>query len=733
MLKNERGREPILPHQGSAQSVGQSRTTQIPIGSLHSLNLRPILANALCAALLLAAGLCHAQSNLVLCAGGTTLEGDRRSGAILRIHDASSGITLAPPPGLAESFRLTLQKPDRTTVTVVGKDQALSESRVDGGTMTLDWKGPLKDAAGAGHDISVRMTITATNGGLTFGLHVTNGSPVKVQEAWYPMVGGLTGFASADGKSDATLWIPTSTPTERPVVPTAGGASFGYPGQMNMGFACVQSKSAGKTLYFASHDAIARHKNFRFVETGVAGATDMAACIQHTPILPPGQQFDGSPVVLRFVEGDWVAASRIYREWFRATFGIVQPADDWIRRQSFFLMTMFMLPEGTINYTFKDIPRWARAAKAHGLKAVQISGWQRGGHDNGYPYYEPDPRLGTWKELEDGIRACHRMGLKVYFFANYQPMMVESDWYKTELNKYREMKADGGYTWMAGWGMGTLSARAGHPKLMTWANLAFPQFRKIIVDYFVKLASIGADGVHVDKMFPTAIDYNPDSPMSPDTAAWEGAILLSKEIMRECRKANPDWCMSFECNWDRVLQFGGATWWVGNQRITRKVFPENVETMGLCQAYDYLGVNNAVRDGNAVMIAPLSFSRGLDWPPFDGLGNYIKAVKRIRDTLQDTVFFGESLGQDQVKLATGPPDGVAYNVFRNRANGRRVCILTNSRMEERKLSFPAFEGAPGGKARIHTPNRNARVVTLPAELTIPAERVVFVEEMGGAR
>ncbi len=200
----------------------------------------------------------------------------------------------------------------------------------------------------------------------------------------------------------------------------------------------------------------------------------------------------------------------------------MQPADDWIRRQSFFLMTMFMLPEGTINYTFKDIPKWAKAAKEHGINAVQISGWQRGGHDNGYPYYEPDPRLGTWKELEDGIRACHRMGLKVYFFANYQPMMVDSDWYKRELHKYREMKADGGYTWMAGWGMGTLWARAGHPKLMTWADLAFPQFRKIIVDYFVKLASIGADGVHVDKMFPAALDYNPDIPMSPDTATWEG-------------------------------------------------------------------------------------------------------------------------------------------------------------------------------------------------------------------
>ena len=146
-------------------------------------NLRTILPGALCAALILTANRCYAQSNLVLRAGGATLEADHTNGAILRIHDASSGITLAPSPAQAENFRLTLQKPDRTTVTLLGKDQALSGSRVDGGTMTLDWKGPLKDTAGAGHDISVRMTITATAGGLTFGLHVTNGSQAKVQEA----------------------------------------------------------------------------------------------------------------------------------------------------------------------------------------------------------------------------------------------------------------------------------------------------------------------------------------------------------------------------------------------------------------------------------------------------------------------------------------------------------------------------------------------------------------------
>jgi hypothetical protein len=438
-------------------------------------------------------------------------------------------------------------------------------------------------------------------------------------------------------------------------------------------------------------------------------------------------------VVFRFVDDGWQGAAQVYREWFERAFGIMPPSRDWIRQQSFYLMTMFMLPEGTITYTFKDIPRWAKSAKRHGLKAVQISGWQMGGHDNGYPDYTPDPRLGTWAELEAGIRACHEMGLKVYFFVNYQPMMVESEWYKNDLKRYREMREDGGYTWMAGWGMGTLSARTGHPKLMTWANLAFPQYRKIIVDAFRKLAQLGADGVHVDKMFPAGLEYNPDSPLSPDTATWEGAVQLTQEVMQECRKHNPVWAMSFECNWDRLLQFGGATWWVGNQRITRRVFPENAETLGLYQAYDYLGLNHAVRDGHIVMVAPMNFCRDLDWPPFRGLARYLQQVKRIRDELQDTVFLGEVLGQSQVEFGAALPEGVTYNAFRNRTTGRRACILTNDRSEPREMAFKGFTGPPGRQVRVHVPGRKARIPPLPATLTIPAERMLFVEEMGGVR
>jgi hypothetical protein len=201
--------------------------------------------------------------------------------------------------------------------------------------------------------------------------------------------------------------------------------------------------------------------------------------------------------------------------------------------------------------------------------------------------------------------------------------------------------------------------------------------------------------------------------------------------MAACRKLNPDWCMSFECNWDRMLQFGGATWWVGNQLITRKVFPEHVETTSITQAYDILGVNNLVRDGHVVMLAPMSFGRGLDWAPVRGLADYVRQVKLIRDHLADAVFYGRSLGQEPVKLEGGPPDGVAYNVWVDRRTGRRVCILSNSRMEPRTLMFPGFAGAASGLVRLHVPGRKARTLEVPAALAVPAERVVFVEEVGG--
>jgi hypothetical protein len=652
-------------------------------------------------------------------------------GTLGRVLDKASGIALAAAPALAENFRLTLLLPDKKSRTILGKDQKLSGVNRNAEGLTLNWNGPLKDTAGAEHKIAVRMEVKAAGNELQFGLHLDNHTDGKIRSVSYPLIGGLAKFGSPGKPSDGMLWAPVSGFASKKVEPPFGNATFRYPGQASMSYTCVESKSAGKSLYFAAHDEIARAKEFLFEEQGTGNVKDVFASVRHLPFTPPHQSFDGSPVVLKIVDGTWREAGSVYRDFFTRTFGLADPDKDWIRKESFFVFTMFMLPEGTINYTFKDIPRWAKAAKDCGINAVQVSGWETCGHDNGLPYYTPDPRLGTWKDLEDGIRACHEMGLKVFFFVNFQQVTLDTAWYRDELVKYREWNEDGSLTWKEGWGYGSLWGRIGNPRLMTKADLGFPQYRKIITDQFEALAKIGADGVHVDKMFPAFLSFNPDSPMSPDTTTWEGAILLSKEVLAACRKHNPNWAMSFECKWDRMLQFGGSTWWVGNQPFTRVVFPENAETQALKDAYDYLLVNNLVRDGHHVMVTPMKFSGGMDLKQMEGLNEHIRDVKRIRDKLQETVFLGEVLGRNGVALAKPLPTGVEFNVFRNRRTALRACIMTNAKMKPQTVSLTEFDQASSPSVRIHQPGLENYVVNLPAAITIPAEQILFVEELAG--
>jgi hypothetical protein len=200
-------------------------------------------------------------------------------------------------------------------------------------------------------------------------------------------------------------------------------------------------------------------------------------------------------------------------------------------------------------------------------------------------------------------------------------------------------------------------------------------------------------------------------------------------IMRECKKVNPSWCMSFETFWDRMLTYAGSTWWIGNMSMARTVFPELVETMSVCQPYDYLAVNNMVRQRIAILIGMQNFSKGMEWKPAEGLMDYIKEVKAIYDELADTIFFGQSLPQGEVVFAAKLAEGIDTNGYVNLKNGKRACVLTNSRPMPITQTLSSFGKNGTGQVRIYTPYQKPQTMSLPVELTVPGERIVFVEEL----
>ncbi len=668
-------------------------------------------------------------TNLVLENSLYRLEVDPLHGRLLRLLDKAGKVDLVSPPAMAENFRLYLPTPADARNFVAGKDQSLSRHENTAGALTLHWAGPMTDQHGAAHKLSAAMRVLLEGESVVFYFSMTNGTGLTVREVWYPAIGGLLGFGPADARASTTL-SPPPHDAKRFTRPF-GGYALHYP-SMNMGFVQVDNRAIHRGMYLGAHDPVARFKTFSFTETRQGDAANVTGWLMHYPFTKPGATFEGSPFVVQFHPGDWIAGGRqIYKPWFAKQFGLMKPKDDWIRQQSFFQMIMIMLPEGNINYTIKQIPQLARDGLKYGVTSLQIAGWQCGGHDNGYPYYEPDPRLGTYDDLKEAIRQCHELGVKVYFFANLTVNNMDTTWYRSELKDYNFEGLHGHPCWVAGWGMGTLASRMGlTTPLMSFADTSFPKLADAHLGYFKRLAEIGADGVHLDKTFPQPINFNPRVVMSPDESPWEGTIRLVERIDRECRAIHPDWRMSFECNWDRLLSFGDATWWAGNMSTARKIFPELVETVGLSAPYDYITVNDAVRKGHAIMVDPHDFCTSMDDPSFRGLAGYIREVKKIRDALADYVFTGEPIDASEAEFAQDQPRpaGLDHAVYRHLTTGKRACILSHRGAAEGLVVLNGFKPAGRGKVSIYRPGNEPVLLDLPASITVGAERVVFVVE-----
>ncbi len=648
-------------------------------------------------------------------------------GSLKSILDKENRHALIAPSSIANSFMILVRDASGEEIhSISGNQQTAEFVKVSTEELEIQWHRPLVGPEKRHFDISVCMTIHLTEGEIEFGLNLKNETPLTITEVRYPVISGLGGLQKEDNNDPPRVVLPMPSPWRRDLEFPFGDYELRYPGYLCMSFADIELPGNNWGIYFSSHDTVARHKGYCFSEKEQDETKDIIASVNYYPHVQPGGTFEGPPTVLRFHSGGWREAGKIYREWFTGTFGLQNPDHDWIRQESFFQDTMFLLPEGNINYTFKDIPQWARDARDYGVTSVMISGWHQGGHDNGYPNYKPDPRLGDYEELRTGIEACHDLGMKVYFFVNYQPAMMDSELFRNKLSDLLQCNRSGFPYFTDGWGMGTLASRMTYTTpLMAWLDPSFPEYQDLILKQFLRLVEIGADGLHVDKMFPGAMNFNPRCTMSPDVSPWEGAMQITNRIYTECKRINPSFAMSFENNWDRVLQYGNAVWWGGNMTIVKDVFPELAETVSITQPYDYMGVNNAVREGQVILLGPNNYTRSIGLPSWKQMSRYIKEVKRIRDLCSSTVFLGERLARETVVTSSSSGD-FGHSVWRDRETGKLGCVLTS--VTPREIEIAEIGDKTNSQFQVHLPFETVRETSLPAVVKLPGQGIAFVME-----
>src|SRR5262245_4878710 len=127
---------------------------------------------------------------------------ERQHGIISRIRDKIGQLDLLVEPRMADNWRVCLPIPPTMTDPgtqanyFLGKGQTLSAVERTGNSVTLRWAGPLKNTDGTTFPLSAAMVVSLVGGGIEFRFDVTNNSPLKIMEVWYPLLGGIQGLTN---------------------------------------------------------------------------------------------------------------------------------------------------------------------------------------------------------------------------------------------------------------------------------------------------------------------------------------------------------------------------------------------------------------------------------------------------------------------------------------------------------------------------------------------------------
>jgi len=354
-----------------------------------------------------------------------------------------------------------------------------------------------------------------------------------------------------------------------------------------------------------------------------------------------------------------------------------------------------------------------------------------GGHDRGYPDYTPDPRLGTWDELEGAIRVCHKMGVRVFFFVNIHVFDMATDAYQNELHHCTVRNQKGVPYAAVGWGMDTLGARNGltHTQLAQ-VSAGIPEVREIFVRQMRKLAEIGADGIHIDKCHPLPLDFNPRRDGGPDTSPWEGTLRCIKETLESCHAINPEFALSAESNWDRMLTYTGVIWWarLDHRSLMKDTFPQWTPTGAVNQPFSYNAVNLLVLQGCAMLIGPGHYTASMSHSLWVPLSAYIKEIQRIRQHLKDTLFHGELLAPETTTLsgAFACHKDARWSTFRNPKTGKYACVLANLSGQPLQADSIALAHNADGAVEVYQPFEPDQMTQFPLTIMIPPERIVVI-------
>lgn len=605
---------------------------------------------------------------------------------------------------LAHAFGMLVPVPNKRNHRVTGRFQELAESHFDGNSLTLVWDG-LASESGTHLNVRFTGTVTLSANTLTFTAQIENNSGQVIEAVVWPWIGDLC--RPVNSTHFYHLHDAYGDYVDESLFPCfeSHRGCFGVerPTQLSSTPASpfVLAHNGAEGLYVGHHDSTAEHLvQFRFqqfpgfefaegFERGTVPNGDtlgdspvhLECAAVHFPFAGPGMTAL-KPIVLAPYQGTWHAGADIYKAW-RATWPAPPEAPAWIKRLHSWQQIHLNSPEEEYTVRYRDLPAFAEECAAHGVSALQITGWASGGQDRNNPSHDIEPNLGTEAELRAAIKAMEELGVKPVLFSKFTWSDRSTEWYRNDL--YRLAMADPygdpyyypGYMYMTETQLANINTRRFIPMCMRsgeWREIARREFDKMVA-----LAAAGTLYDECQHHGGANYCFNPDHGHPVPAHVFAGDAVLAESFLEAMEASGRALLLAGEDCYDLQLRHYHLTYFrIGNgHKPLRRYLAPDAEMMVAVLGYNNRTViNQALLYRYILSYEPRGFKGHLaEFPLTLEYGKQVDALRaRYADYLWDAVF-RDTQGAE-VEILEGPAT-VRHTVFVSRIHGRRAVVLVN--------------------------------------------------------
>jgi len=635
------------------------------------------------------------------------LEFCRETGALVGMTAVKTGWKILDRPHLGLSFRLLLPlSEEKRNNNVNGEGQKLTSLKTsrNGKSVIFIWDGVTSEFGGA-HDIRLTLKVTLTERQAVYAMTVRNRSGLVVENVFCPYLGDLrhpagdTEFKAISGGY--------SGPSQRPLWPTfrnmKGYFGVDYPTQIggngfNPQAPFVLSQGTQEGLYAGvcaeTSELVAWHAELRPgfansinsqypLEDSIAGKdvqTRFAAV--HLPIILDGETRDLTPIALEAYQGGWQAGADIYKAW-RSTWMKTPRLPTWARHPHAWQQLHINSPEDELRIRFKDLVKIGEDCARHGVKAIQLVGWNDGGQDQGNPSHDPDPRLGTWDELKEAIARIQALGVKMILFAKFTWADRATEWFRKDLIKLSIKDPYGDYYMHSGYQYQTVTQLLDiNTKRLIPLCFLSERYQRLCEKEFKKMVDLGADGILYDESQhhgPALLCFDKHHGHRPGAPVYSNDRKLVENFRRISDPVNPEFLFAGEACYDWEMQQYHLSYFrtedKGHIPFGRYLLPQALFMTAVTGFEDRSMVNQCLLCRYVISYEPYNFKGRLD--DYPATINYGKMMDALRTELREYFWDGEYRDTVGADMLCESKENQRYSVFVSRKTGKMGVVVVN--------------------------------------------------------